>query len=46
ASQRKASRALGFSDDYLSHALTRGGRAARERILAAAMALAAKGVTP
>ncbi|MBL3611304.1 hypothetical protein [Rhodovulum sulfidophilum] len=42
ASQRKASRALGFSDDYLSHALTRGSRAARERILAAAMALSAR----
>ncbi|RBO52645.1 hypothetical protein DSD19_13740 [Rhodovulum sp. BSW8] len=46
ASQRKASRALGFSDDYLSHALTRGGRAARERILAAAMALSARQASP
>jgi hypothetical protein len=41
-SMAAASRALGFRSEYLSRVMTRGSKRGRERILAAAMAYAAK----
>lgn len=41
-SMAAASRALGFRSEYLSHVMTRGSKRGRERILAAAMAYAAR----